>query len=129
MHGLRGHPRYTWEDDRVLAEKNAATTGKRKILKSLFRSKSSTTTLEALPGADDAGDYCPKVFWPEEYLAHDLPDARVWTYGYNADVIGGLFAANNKNSISQHGRGLANRVEQDIDNEVTAPYMVNNQEG
>jgi hypothetical protein len=49
----------------------------------------------------------------------DLPQARVWTYGYNADVIGGLFQANSKNNVSQHGRDLAVRLERDIDNEVS----------
>jgi hypothetical protein len=58
------------------------------------------------------------VFWPEEYLAADIPQACVWTYGYNADVIGGLFQANNKNSISQHGRDLSVRLEREIDNGV-----------
>jgi hypothetical protein len=43
----------------------------------------------------------------------------VWTYGYNADVIGGLFQSNNKNSVSQHGRDLAVRLEREIDNEVS----------
>lgn len=57
------------------------------------------------------------IFWPEEYLVSDLPQARIWTYGYNADVIGGLFQANNKNSVSQHGRDLAAWLERDIDNE------------
>jgi hypothetical protein len=44
----------------------------------------------------------------------------VWTYGYNADVIGGLFQfqANNKNSISQHGRDLSVRLEREINNGV-----------
>jgi hypothetical protein len=59
------------------------------------------------------------VFWPEQYLAPDLPQARIWTYGYNADVIGGLFETNNKNSISQHGQDLAVKLERDIDNEVS----------
>jgi hypothetical protein len=58
------------------------------------------------------------VFWPEAYLAADIPQACVWTYGYNADVIGGLFQANNKNSISQHGRDLSVRLEREIDNKV-----------
>jgi hypothetical protein len=58
------------------------------------------------------------AFWPEEYLAVDIPQARVWTYGYNADVIGGLFQANNKNNISQHGRDLSVRLEREIDNAV-----------
>lgn len=58
------------------------------------------------------------VFWPEQYLVSDIPQASVWTYGYNADVIGGLFQANNKNSISQHGQDLSVRLERDIDNSV-----------
>ncbi len=59
------------------------------------------------------------IFWPEEYLAPDLPQTRIWTYGYNADVMGGLFQANNKNSVSQHSRDFAVRLEREIDNEVS----------
>jgi hypothetical protein len=42
----------------------------------------------------------------------------VWTYGYNADVIG-IFQTNNKNSVSQHGRDLAIRLDREVENEVT----------
>jgi hypothetical protein len=42
----------------------------------------------------------------------------VWTYGYNADVIG-VFQANNKNSVSQHGRDLAVKLEREIENGVS----------
>ena len=56
----------------------------------------------------------PGVFWPRDYLAQDLPQARVWTYGYNADVVQGVFQANNKNSVSQHGRDLAVKFEREI---------------
>jgi hypothetical protein len=51
-------------------------------------------------------------------LTHDIPEARVWTYGYNADVIG-VFQANNKNSVSQHGRDLAVKLEREIENGVS----------
>jgi hypothetical protein len=54
------------------------------------------------------------IFWPEEYLAPDLPQTRIWTYGYNADVMGGLFQANNKNSVSQHSRDFAVRLERKL---------------
>jgi len=64
------------------------------------------------------------TFWPEEYLVPDLPQARIWTYGYNADVIGGLFGANGTNSVSQHGRDLAVRTEREIENEVMMCYVV-----
>ncbi|KAI1105341.1 hypothetical protein F4804DRAFT_331415 [Jackrogersella minutella] len=52
-----------------------------------------------------------EIFWLRDFLVQDLPDARIWTYGYNADVIGGLFKANNQNSVSQHGRGLIAKTE------------------
>lgn len=48
----------------------------------------------------------------------DLPQARIWTYGYNADVVKGLFQTNNKNSVSQHGRDLAVQLDREIDNQV-----------
>lgn len=64
------------------------------------------------------GSSTNKVFWPSDFLPSDLPDARIWTYGYEADVIGGIFEANNENSVSQHGRDLAVKLERDIDNEV-----------
>jgi len=88
----------------------------RKGLVSLFRSKSSTPTADA--PKNDASASRSEVFWPNDFLVDDIPDARVWTYGYDADTIGGLFAANNKNSISQHGRDLAVRIERDIEDEV-----------
>jgi hypothetical protein len=128
VHGLRGHPRDTWTgpidanangDTETAAELGANTniaSRKREGLRSLFRlrrTKANPTHIGApQPPAS------PDVFWPEQYLVPDIPDARVWTYGYNADVIGGLFQSNNKNSVSQHGRDLAVRLERDIDNEV-----------
>lgn len=48
----------------------------------------------------------------------DLPRARIWTYGYNADVVGGLFQTSNKNSVSQHARDLAVELDREIDNQV-----------
>jgi hypothetical protein len=60
-----------------------------------------------------------RLFWPEEFLKVDIPEAIVWTYGYNADVIGGIFQANNKNSVSQHGQDLTVKLLRDIENEVT----------
>jgi hypothetical protein len=126
VHGLRGHPRDTWTGPiETNANKNAdaeaepgadtSTAGrKREGLKSLFRLRRA----KAKPAEIGPPLASPDVFWPEEYLVPDIPDARVWTYGYNADVIGGLFQSNNKNSVSQHGRDLAVRLEREIDNEV-----------
>jgi hypothetical protein len=115
---LRGHPKHTWEDNRQVDNKDQGTaaTSKRKFLTSFFEPKPSVSTTDTKIGEESSASR--KLFWPEEYLTQDIPEARVWTYGYNADAIGGLFQANNKNSVSQHGRDLAVRVEREIENEV-----------
>lgn len=58
------------------------------------------------------------IFWIEDFLPQDIPKARILTSGYHADVIGGLFQANNKNSIYQHGRDLKAKLERDLGDEV-----------
>ena len=128
VHGLRGHPRGTWEAAAATTTTSASngsdnTTRKPKGLKSLFKRRTAkslpTSTEEAqLPTGPASSPPPATVFWPEAYLAADIPQACVWTYGYNADIIGGLFQANNKNSISQHGRDLSVRLEREIDNGV-----------
>jgi hypothetical protein len=45
------------------------------------------------------------VFWAGHYLA----------LGQNTHVVGDLFQANTKNSISQHGRDLSVRLKREID--------------
>lgn len=115
VHGLRGHPRDTWStkppasspdcDNSIIKQKN---------FKNFFGLKTSRGK------AHHEAHIPARIFWPEAYLAHDLPDARIWTYGYNADVIGGVFQSNNKNSISQHGRDLAVKLEREIDNQVSS---------
>jgi hypothetical protein len=129
VHGLRGHPQHTWEDsrdrgsvDRGKKDAGTATPRKRDILAALFKSKpsssASTSTTTSIADNVTSEERPNKLFWPDEYLTQDIPEARVWTYGYNADAIGGLFEANNKNSVSQHGRDFAVRVEREIGSKV-----------
>ncbi|KAF1980294.1 hypothetical protein BU23DRAFT_5913 [Bimuria novae-zelandiae CBS 107.79] len=109
VHGLRGRPEDTWST--ATAASNDNTTPKeRKSLKSLFKRKAIIT--EQAPASSPV-----QVFWPKRFLAPDVPQASVWTYGYNADVIGGLFQAN-KTSISQHGRDLFIILEREIENNI-----------
>ncbi|KAK3896650.1 hypothetical protein C8A05DRAFT_48388 [Staphylotrichum tortipilum] len=107
VHGLRGHPQHTWEDsrdrgsmDRGNKDAGTATPRKRDFLAALFKSKPSSSASTSTSIADNVtSEECPnKLFWPDEYLTQDIPEARVWTYGYDADAIGWLFKANNKNS-------------------------------
>ncbi|KFZ20076.1 hypothetical protein V501_00302 [Pseudogymnoascus sp. VKM F-4519 (FW-2642)] len=116
IHGLRGHPRGTWSTSTTgRIEGTDTRTDNHKNIKTFFRLKKSKR--ETDDKRQTSFSPLSDIFWPEEYLASDLPQARIWTYGYNADVIGGLFQANNQNSVSQHGRDFAVRLERDIDNE------------
>jgi hypothetical protein len=129
VHGLRGHPQHTWEDsrdrgsvDRGNKDTGTTTPRKRDILTALFKSKpsslASTSTITSIADNVTSERRPNKLFWPGEYLTQDIPEARVWTYGYNADAIGGLFKANNKNSVSEHGRDFEVCFEREIQNEV-----------
>lgn len=113
VHGLRGSPRETWEDTAT----TSAPSTRRNAFRAIFRRK--PTAAEPLqPKSSSSTSKSPSttsstsstVFWPNDFLANDLPEARIWTYGYNADAIGGLFQARNRNSISQHGRDLSVQI-------------------
>ena len=104
IHGLRGHPRKTWEGRRETRPRG-------NFFGSFHKSKSTLS----IP--DSTQVFSNQVFWPQELLAEDIPQATIWTYGYNADVIG-MFEANNQNSVYQHGRDLEIILERDIDNKV-----------
>lgn len=110
---MRGHPRGTWEAaPEADSASDAAEPGKQKPRRFWSKSKPpKSNTAEVSNKANLA-----KRFWPQEFLTRDIPEARVWTYGYNADVIEGIFQSNNQNSISQHGQDLAVSFEREINN-------------
>ena len=55
---------------------------------------------------EDASSGSKSIFWPEELLPRDIPNAKIFTYGYNADVIGGLLKGPDMNNVSQHATNL-----------------------
>ena len=117
MHGLRGHPYKTWASSEGAGDERAAGSSRWRLrIKSHLKPK--TPPADGNSTQEGAISRQQEVFWPKDYLANDIPEARLWTYGYNADVIGGLFQANNKNSVSGHGRDLKARLERDMGNEV-----------
>ena len=113
VHGLRGHPYDTWTATATSTGNTSYKNDDRRTsrppsrVRSLFRSSTPTPT----------STQQERVFWPRDYLAEDIPHARVWTYGYDADVIAGLFRASGKDSVSQHGRNLAIRLERELEDE------------
>ncbi|KAI9692806.1 MAG: hypothetical protein M1820_009354 [Bogoriella megaspora] len=125
IHGLRGHPRGTWEAAAGLhpdGGKTEKSRGFRSLIKRPFTKPPSTSTEQAQPSPSTLQS--STIFWPEQYLASDFSKAQIWTYGYDADVIGGLFQSNNKNSISQHGRDLSVKLEREIDNDKPIAFIV-----
>jgi hypothetical protein len=111
IHGLRGHPRQTWASapckDLFVDDLPQRNSFRRSFT---ARRKSRTANEEDNNSLNTFGD-----FWPEDYLTQDIPQARIWTYGYEADVIKGSYQANNKTNILQHGRDLAARLEREVD--------------
>jgi hypothetical protein len=102
IHGLRGHPLRTWTTNLKLGDgltgNSNGSLGRRRKSKIFENSPLQT-----------------EIFWPEELLVPDIPEAHIWTYGYDADYSPS-YHASNKNSILQHGQDLAVRLQRDIDN-------------
>ena len=121
MHGLRGHPLETWTSSQP-ADSEGTAGSRRHHIKSWFRSTNNPSANHSTQGSSSSRQP-QQVFWIQDFLATDVPQARVWAYGYNADVIGGLFQASNKNSISGHGRDLQVRLEREIENQVILPDL------
>ncbi|KAI0537281.1 hypothetical protein GGR58DRAFT_527494 [Xylaria digitata] len=120
VHGLRGHPQTTWGHRQVEAnERPVETSHRRHHLRKIFGCQFVASTQASV----DENVVGSNVFWPQDYLPEDVSEAEVWTYGYNADVIGGLFQANNQNSVSQHGRDLAVKLERDIENQAPIIFV------
>jgi len=53
------------------------------------------------------------VFWPKQLLGAVLPNARIITYGYDADVVR-LFSAVSTNTIFAHSRGLIKAIHRSV---------------
>ncbi|KAJ3534742.1 hypothetical protein NM208_g7416 [Fusarium decemcellulare] len=104
IHGLGGHPKRTWGNGRP------AKSGKKPFSVSPLRKGESSNGTEDMVEEPTRR----KPFWPEECLAPDMPEAKIWTYGYRSTVFEGLFRANNLNSASQHGNDLALKFERNI---------------
>ncbi|KAJ5703331.1 hypothetical protein N7493_011720 [Penicillium malachiteum] len=48
-------------------------------------------------------------FWPQDFLPHELPDVRILTFGYDADIIGAIHNASS-NTLTDHGKSLAEKL-------------------
>lgn len=49
------------------------------------------------------------IFWPRDLLPRDVPDSRIVTWGYDADVVG-FWAMASQNRIGEHAGNFVNQV-------------------
>jgi len=72
-----------------------------------------------------ASEVQKSVYWPADILPDKVPDARIWTYGYNADVISGFFGQNNQNSILKHANDFMVKLERTLRDDVSGDLTKN----
>ena len=65
---------------------------------------------------EDASGGQKLVFWPEKLLPRDIPNARIFTYGYNAGILGGLLKGPDMNNVSQHANDLMISLKSELRN-------------
>ena len=89
MHGLSGHPRKTWT---AAAAPRGKTGGE--------RAQDHPAGESTEHSAHEDG-----TFWPKTLLPDIIPDAKILTFGYDADV-GGFLSSTSQNTIHQHAENL-----------------------
>jgi hypothetical protein len=71
------------------------------------------------PDSDEMTARPKKVFWPRDLLPLDIPEARILTYGYDADVIGSTQNDSTKlNNLTTHAQDLLAKLDREMKNEV-----------
>lgn len=116
VHGLRGHPKHTWEQH--LSPKPTEKDGTKRNSSRFFHWRSRKKSESPVDADRDVDRIdASTVYWPQDLLPHKIPNARIITYGYNADVIGGLFEGASKNSITQHAQDMMLQLEREVQGE------------
>jgi hypothetical protein len=124
VHGLRGHPRFTWE----YTSSSPSTTSNPAVPNPKTRRiSSSVRSLLRRPSPDTRQTLDQNrtvVCWPVDILPGVLSNCHIWTYGYNADVVG-FFGKNNTNSILKHANDLMVKLERTLRDDVRASLTRN----
>jgi hypothetical protein len=64
-----------------------------------------------------------KVYWPRDLLPLEIPEAKILTYGYDADVIGAMSGGYVKmNNFTTHGQDLLVKLQREILDQVSRSY-------
>ena len=66
-----------------------------------------------------------KVYWPRDLLPSEIPEAKILTYGYDADVIGTARSDQvNTNNFTTHGQDLLVKLQREISDQLSYSYSV-----
>lgn len=113
IHGLGGGPQKTWKYFDTVQQDITADSepGKKKSWRARLKNKS--------PNTSGSASGSKAIYWSADLLPSAVPMAKIWTYGYNANVVGGSFQNINKNGILQHGNDFMVKVERGLKNDVS----------
>jgi hypothetical protein len=115
---LGGHPERTWEKqapkspDKQLQPDGSSSTRKKGLLDAFrrHRSRSRDGDVSSPPAQHvQIREHSPAtkaVFWPKALLGELLPESRIYTFGYNADIASGWLKGTGQNTISQNANDL-----------------------
>lgn len=101
VHGLQGHPWRTW--------RFKGTTKKRTLVEDSQPSKRLGLFKRNSPIWETV-EQKQRIFWPRDILPGDVPNTRIFTYGYNSRVSRYFSGPTNQSNISQHGLALLNCI-------------------
>jgi hypothetical protein len=54
---------------------------------------------------EDVAENGHGIFWPAALLSTEVPNTRIWTWGYDAD-IDGFWKSSSQNTVTQHAANL-----------------------
>ena len=113
VYGLFGHPRKTWEAKKKRSKSPRPSSSKARAHAHLAveRPQNSGSQLPK-PSSDENEESRglnleeeDAVYWPQSLLPMVIPDVKIFTFGYDADIDGFLPGAG-QNTINQHAQSL-----------------------
>ena len=104
VHGLFGHPYKTWTWEPQGRAKSPSPDARQDGASASGPSSGVHDTLSLSSEFNTRGSGNSSVFWPKDLLPYKIPDVRIYTWGYDAD-IGDLSSAS-RNTVHQHAGTL-----------------------
>jgi hypothetical protein len=107
VHGFTGHPRRTWTYVGEVSQEDEAT------LMPSSDSRERPSKLRSLLGPESSrkAPAHKAIFWPQDLLPTTLPNARVFTYGYDTYIRHRFGAPGNNSTIYDLGQNLLLSIE------------------